>query len=259
MQLFGTGGVYGATVGDVITVPVESTTTLRTYFMNAVFLQKFFSEPAGSNSPLWTLSYEFWCYLALPILLIPRRLIPRGVLAGCGLLIAYFAIQKHLGVFLLFWLCGVGVAFSIPLRKEEKPHLLWAGLSTALFVYTVSASQFLNDHVSPRAFAVAAATSLFLFGLVRWWPGEVPTFLSGWKRPAGILAGFSYTLYLIHYPLLVFLVAWLMQGQRWQPTVGSMFKGFAIVGTTLLYAYAVSRLTEAHTGDVRRWISRACS
>jgi peptidoglycan/LPS O-acetylase OafA/YrhL len=252
MQLFGTAGIYGATFGDVITVPVESTTTLRAYFMNAMFMQKFFSEPAGSNSPLWSLSYEFWCYLALPLLLVPRR----RLLAGCGVLAAYFLLQKSLGVFVIFWLCGVGVAFTIPLRKEEKPHLLLAGLSTALFVYTLAASRFLHSHVSYQAFIVAAGTSLFLFGLVRWWPREVPRFLTGWKTPAGILSAFSYTLYLTHYPLLVFLAAWFIERERWQPNTGSMFRGFAIFGVTMLYAYGVSRLTEAHTGKVRRWLSR---
>jgi peptidoglycan/LPS O-acetylase OafA/YrhL len=256
MRLFGTGGIYGATAGDVVSVPVASTTTLRAYLMNAVFLQKFFSEPAGSNSPLWTLSYEFWCYAALPIALISQGLIPRGLMAVCGVLAAYFLIQNSLGVFLIFWLCGVAVAFTIPLRKEDKPQLLLAGFSTAFFVYTLVVSRFLNDHVSHRAFIVAAGTSLFLFGLVRWWPREVPRLLTGWKTSAGISAGFSYTLYLTHYPLLVFLAAWFIHRERWQPSTGSIFKGFAIVGATTLYAYGVSRLTEAHTDKVRRWLSR---
>ena len=256
MRLFGTAGIYGARLGDVINVPVERTTTVGTYFMNAVFLQKFFSEPAGSNSPLWTLSYEFWCYVALPLLLVPQRLIPKGLAAGCGMLAAYFLIQKGLGVFLMFWLCGVGVACSIPLRKEEKPHLLLAGLSTALFVYALVASRFLNDHVSRQGFVVAAGTSLFLFGLVRWWPREIPRLLTAWKTPAGVSAGFSYTLYLTHYPLLVFFAAWLIGSERWQPNVGSMFKGVAIFGVIMLHAYGISRLTEGHTGTVRRWLFR---
>jgi peptidoglycan/LPS O-acetylase OafA/YrhL len=256
MRLFGTTGIYGARLGDVITVPVEQTTTVRAYFVNAVFLQKFFSEPAGSNSPLWTLSYEFWCYVALPLLLVPKRLIPKGFATGFGILLAYLLIQKGLGVFLMFWLCGVGVAFTIPLRKDEEPDVLLAGLSTALFVYALVASRFLNDHVSRQGFVVAAGTSLFLFGLVRWWPREVPRLLTAWKTPAGVSAGFSYTLYLTHYPLIVFLAAWFIEGKRWQPNSSSMFKGLAIFGLTMLYAYSVSRLTEAHTVTVRRWLLR---
>ena len=252
MHLFGTAGIYGAHFGDVVTVPVESTTTWRAYFMNAMFMQKFFAEPAGSNAPLWTLSHEFWCYLALPLLFIPQR---RWV-AGCGVLAACLLLPKSLGVFAIFWLCGAGVAFTIPLRKQAKPQLLLAGLSTALFVYTLAASQFLNNHVSQEAFVVAAATSLFLFGLVRWWPREVPRCLTGLKTPAGILAGFSYTLYLTHYPLLVFLAAWFIRRERWQPDMGSMVRGVTLFGATMLYAYGVSKFTEAHTPTVRRWLSR---
>lgn len=256
MRLFGTAGVYGATLGDVVTVPVSRTTTVGTYVMNALFLQKFFSEPAGSNSPLWTLSYEFWCYAALPLLIVPRRFIHKGVVAGFGILAAYFLIQKGLGVFLLFWLCGVGIAFTIPLRRKENPNVMLAVLSTAFFVYSLAASRFLTNQVSREGFLVAAGTSLFLFGLARWWPRQIPKYLVAWKIPAGVLAGFSYTLYLTHYPLLVFIAAWSIRGERWQPDPASIWKGVAIFGGTLLYAYGVSRLTEAHTGDVRRWFLR---
>jgi peptidoglycan/LPS O-acetylase OafA/YrhL len=65
------------------------------------------------------------------------------------------------------------------------------------------------------------------------------------------MAGFSYTLYLVHMPMLMFLTALLVGETRWLPDA----KHIAIALVALLFvigcAYLVARATEFRTTRVR--------
>jgi peptidoglycan/LPS O-acetylase OafA/YrhL len=75
------------------------------------------------------------------------------------------------------------------------------------------------------------------------------------------LSGFSYTLYLTHFPVLLLLRGLLDPKGSWQPDTRHLVYA---LGTTLLvltYAYAIAEFTEARTASVRRrlrqlWIPR---
>jgi peptidoglycan/LPS O-acetylase OafA/YrhL len=73
------------------------------------------------------------------------------------------------------------------------------------------------------------------------------------------LADFSYTTYLVHFPILMFLVATGFQFLgipfRVQPSgSGLMYLAFAAAG---IYAcsFLISTVTEANTRSVRRWVA----
>lgn len=72
------------------------------------------------------------------------------------------------------------------------------------------------------------------------------------------LANFSYTLYVVHMPVLVFLRAALVTDTPWLPTPRYVSFGVAIASGCVVYAYVISRLTEAKTdlvrGKVMRWL-----
>jgi peptidoglycan/LPS O-acetylase OafA/YrhL len=78
------------------------------------------------------------------------------------------------------------------------------------------------------------------------------------SRAAKLLAGQSYTLYVVHVPLLVFLRAALGGPLQWQlsPATVAMAAGLAVL--CLVYSYGIAQLTEARTELVRqrlrRWI-----
>ena len=55
------------------------------------------------------------------------------------------------------------------------------------------------------------------------------------------LAGFLYTPYLLHLPLLVFIKACLLHSIRWQPNVTHFFFGAMICAIVLIYAFVISR------------------
>jgi len=86
-------------------------------------------------------------------------------------------------------------------------------------------------------------------------PAHAPSWIA---RPCLALAGFGYTLYLVHEPPLAFLREWIIARphHRWTPTGAHLALGAAIVIALVAYAYAISRVTEARTDRVRAWLQR---
>jgi peptidoglycan/LPS O-acetylase OafA/YrhL len=76
-----------------------------------------------------------------------------------------------------------------------------------------------------------------------------------YKTVADKLSDFSYTLYLVHLPLLVFCQAWFIHNQRWQPSMMYLTLGIIILAGTILYAFLISSVTEAKTEYMRKWVT----
>ena len=114
LSLFGTDGPYGAVEAyrAIIPVPVADRLDVVTFLGNAFYLQEIITPPLGSNGPLWSLSYEFWYYLAFPCLALaaiggggPGRRI--AWLAGAAAILA--ATGPTIALYFLIWLSGVVV------------------------------------------------------------------------------------------------------------------------------------------------------
>ena len=75
-----------------------------------------------------------------------------------------------------------------------------------------------------------------------------------YSRVSRTLAGFSYTLYLVHLPLLVFLRAALVREVPWRVNLGSIGWTIAISLGCVTYAYLISQFTEAKTNTVRNLV-----
>ena len=78
----------------------------------------------------------------------------------------------------------------------------------------------------------------------------------GYMRLGHLMANSSYTLYLVHLPLLVFINAALIGTQsRWQPSGASVLPTIAILTGTAIYAYVIAPITEARTVHLRNWVA----
>jgi peptidoglycan/LPS O-acetylase OafA/YrhL len=77
-------------------------------------------------------------------------------------------------------------------------------------------------------------------------------------RAATWLAGFSYSLYLFHYPSVAFVHAFLVRSERWTPNVSTVLSGVGITfGIALLWCYPLSLATERHTQKLRSCLARS--
>jgi peptidoglycan/LPS O-acetylase OafA/YrhL len=224
---------------------------------NFFFLQSIVSPVFGSNGPLWSLSYEFWYYIVFPALILATaawvRTRIRILYAGLALFLLWF-IGAQISFYFLIWLAGalVGRLQRDTRFRSPSPALpLAAGL---IFVGALAwsrthrlSSDLLTDYT------VAFCFALWLYTLLLGSREDTsPAYTYGAKK----LAGFSYTLYLTHFPALLLLRGLLNPQANWQPDPRHLVYALGIGLLMLSYAYWVAEITEARTASVRSRLLR---
>jgi len=245
---FGAAGIYGAGHHPMFPdwAPADYVTPAIAVG-NVFFLQSIRALNLGSNLPLWTLAWEAWFYVAFPLVWIAltapiaRRLVVVAALVGLGVflgpnVVAGFAV----------WLLGAALAAA---RKGDRTRgaTLFA-LAIALNVYG-----FFAVHPLARPIVVLDfCKGLIALGIIALSAARPGAPSRAYAALAGALASVSYSLYLVHVPMLVFLAAALSVPPRFG--VGSMVVAMAV---TFGYAVAVWFVFERRTARVRRWLTRA--
>jgi peptidoglycan/LPS O-acetylase OafA/YrhL len=215
------------------------------YGLSAFFLNEawFMSAGPSFNAPLWSLAYEAWYYAFFGVCVFVRSPVRRGfILAAMTLVIG----PKVLAL-LPVWLTGVALwklfRWREKLRPRAWPLLIAAvGLTTSWVV--------LNPHW-PQAigyqpwFFSAAFLSDFIFGVAIAGVILGVDLLWGQRTPVAWLdllvrkaAGVSFTLYLIHFPLMLTAGALLPYGKSNPWHVGGL------VVITLIAAFVVGSKIE---------------
>ncbi len=227
--------------------------TVPVFLGNFFFLQSIVSPVFGSNGPLWSLSYEFWYYIVFPAVILATaawvgtRI--RILYAGLALLLLWF-IGPQISYYFLIWLAGALVGRLPRISRFMPPFPALSLLTGLLFVGALAwsrthrlSSDLLTDYV------VAFCFALWLYTLLLGSREDAsPAYAFGAKK----LAGFSYTLYLTHFPGLLLVRGLLNPQGNWQPDPRHLAYALGIGVLMLIYAYCVAELTEAHTATVRR-------
>jgi peptidoglycan/LPS O-acetylase OafA/YrhL len=239
--------------------------TLPVFFGNLFFLQSVVSPVFGSNGPLWSLSYEFWYYILFPALVLAvaswTRIRNRFLYAGLSALLLWF-IGPQISLYFVIWLAGALVGRLHRTAQFGPPRMqaivsMTAGLlffgALAWSRTQKSSSDILADYIVGLSFA------LWLYTLIH---GAREDVSPAYASAARTLSGFSYTLYLTHFPALLLLRGLLDPQGNWHPDPPHLLCGLGIALLMLAYAYFVAEFTEARTTSVRRrllqpWMSRA--
>jgi peptidoglycan/LPS O-acetylase OafA/YrhL len=236
------------------------------YGLSALFLNELWFNSSGPsfNSPLWSLAYEAWYYAFFGVCIFVRSRIRRMIVLVA---MAVVVGPKVLALFPV-WLTGVALWKAMRWRAQLRP---WAwplfggalGVAAAWVEFNPHwplpigyrpwffSAAFLSDLVF--GFAVAGV----ILGVDLLWGTRTP--IAQFDRPVRSAAGVSFTLYLLHFPLLVMAAA-LLPYDRSNPWHVGMIAGgiFAIsffVGSwiepqrrawTALLARILARMT-------RRW------
>jgi len=267
ISMFGTKSIYGGESLGASSVDFRAIdrSNIQTFIGNLFFLQGIAGiKSFGSDAPLWSLSYEFWYYLLFPLLLLTfypsqktvfsriKPLIVAGLIA-CGIgpeILRYFFI----------WLIGTSLLLLPPLQAwdtSKKYKLLLSGLCLSplplvLFGYRMkvipSVGIFQDDLV------IGLACGLFIYGLLQ---DRRPKTKGPYSNICHFLANFSYTLYLVHMPLLFLLRQCFLTTQRWQPDTLHFLLALLIAAAIVFYAQIVARLTEYRTALLRQALTTA--
>ena len=259
-SVFASTGVYSHPLASFGLLVVQGRLGVGTFLGNLFFLQTIVCPTYGSNGPLWSLANEFWYYVLFPVALAAglswkQRSVREAILltilaAGVAAFVGWTILSGF-----LIWLSGtvLVLAYSKWMISSRGSLVLYAFASSALLAVTLVAARTGRSAVLGDNLSVGISFSIFLFALLQMSSGAVGAYYS---RIVRLLAGFSYTLYLLHFPLLLFLKAWLVPSQRWQPDFAHLGYGLAIGLGALGFAWVVSLFTEGKTSIARRWMRR---
>jgi len=258
-SLFASSSIYSSALANFGGLVVQHELTIRNFFGNLLFLQTIACPTYGSNAPLWSIAYEFWYYVLFPVGLLAIQAWIRKKKSIQALFLAILALcigwilgpEKMIGF--LIWLGGFVLVLT-----SDRPHLrsifgqkaLLLGTSVILVMLLIAAR---TQKLGPLSsdLVVGLGFVAFLFAVLRAEFFQVmPTGV--YSRSAHLFAGFSYSLYVLHFPFLLFLRAWLVPVQRWYPDARHLVYGVAIGVATLAFSWFISTFTELRTGQARK-------
>ncbi|TGN94698.1 acyltransferase family protein [Burkholderia sp. USMB20] len=206
--------------------------SIRDFFVNLLALQGVVGGVFGSNGALWTLSIEIQFYIVYPFLLILIRAWGvRNVMFFVLMVNAISCIVLHesgVKVFASYWFSwylGVLVAEG---EVDKYAREMRVRLSGGVFLLVVGCILFFKlPFVAFQVWSLSFALFLGVILVVKDWSGLAVTLLEG-------VGKLSYSLYITHLPLLVFLSAILFRGVRqenigWVALAGLLAIGFSYV------------------------------
>jgi peptidoglycan/LPS O-acetylase OafA/YrhL len=261
IHFFNQTGIYSAPLAQFGDVSPAQQLNMSSFVGSLLFLQTRFTTVLGSNGPLWSLFNEFWYYVLFPVLIAVvlsarRRSIMIVVYVGVAICAAWI-LGGALSGFIV-WLAGGCVALTSRYLRFPPSHSWLPGLYTlcagALTGICLSAAR-ANRGWFGSDLAVGLSFALLTHGIVQL---HVPLGAIG-LRLAKTFAGFSYSLYVLHFPLLLLIRARWMPTVRWQPDTVHLCLGACIAAGVLLYAFAIAHVTEQKTSVVRFWVRRHCA
>jgi peptidoglycan/LPS O-acetylase OafA/YrhL len=227
-----------------------------TFLANTLFLQTIIAPTFGTNTPLWSLANEFWYYVLFPLgFLASLREVPgarRIAFAVLAISICVF-LPMEIVIFGMIWMFGFGV-FLVQERKR-------ANLSTpALRTLTVLSAMLFLAAIASAKLLPAGLLSDFMcggtFALLLYFLTQIRVHNGVVSRLSKTLAGFSYTLYLTHVPLLALLSCAILRNTTFQPGVGPLALYLMLLVAITSYAYFVYVLFERHTHHVQTVLLR---
>jgi peptidoglycan/LPS O-acetylase OafA/YrhL len=229
-------------------IPLSNDRTVGTFFGNLFFVQTIIVPTFGTNGPLWSLANEFWYYLLFPALylLFVKRI---GVAAKMLLALGSAAILYWIGRYntemlegFLVWLLGFGVYMI-----SKKPGMLLRIACILLFGILFGLSRVM---AIPHSMLVVGLAANLLILAIR------DLDLKWFDKTADFLARISYTLYLVHLPLIIFVYATLLNNVDFDGNLPGMLFVVAAALVTIAFSYVMYWLFERRTDDVRAFVSR---
>jgi peptidoglycan/LPS O-acetylase OafA/YrhL len=226
---------------------------------NLFMLQESITPVFGSNSPLWSLAYEFWYYFLMPFLMIPFfSLYKKGYRVIAGILLLAICLLLDFKILLYFSIWIMGALTSLHKKSLFKsiiiPGFLMLG---SLVIYRL-----VNHNVFFKEFAVDFLLGIALCSLLHYFYTNDNVSLPSWIRriPNVKLADFSYTLYLVHYPLLIFVSSFLFTslgesyGYNLEVSIKNMTYFIAVIALIYMYAYVNYFLFEKQTKRIKDYL-----
>lgn len=246
----------------VNSAPFETLLSAGVLLGNIVMLQDYYVPPVGSNQPLWTISAEFWFY-AVFLFVVLGVALARSAVARVGWFVAVAVVFLVLGTkflsLLILWCIGAAIVFAPP-RRTLPPSA--AALIFLLVLVIARTQQSFFDADATARYLKNVSVAVAFAHLVVSLRGRSYLTMVRLAPLNAFLASFSYSLYLLHFPLMLFVLA-LLHATGWFPGISRGYlpaepQGLVAYALTIIVVFWVTWLfslgTEQRTHVVRRFL-----
>ena len=209
--------------------PGESAPTAKSVVVNGLLVQDIFGAPTP-NGAFWSIAVEVQLYLVFPLLLLLIRrsgaalmigavaaaVLAVGALApGVSLVDKLMRLTPQFALLFAMGAAAAGVLRVAHRRVDRRPWLALAAGLPVLAVIAVQGSEWTIAHLFWVDVALGPCIALLIASVATGRPAHLVHFLD--TRPIRSLGSFSYSLYLIHAPIVVafyalVIVPWLGHG-----------------------------------------------
>jgi peptidoglycan/LPS O-acetylase OafA/YrhL len=228
---------------------------------NLLGLQTIFVDNFGGNFSLWSLANETWYYVLFPLLVVVFSARGKSMRLAFGVLLILLlaTLPYALTLFFSVWLLGVGFS-RIRIDCSHTLRAAWLVLLVGVSVYYRLAG--ITDDLMPASFLQDLVCSLVFLVFLSSMQFKAPDsrLVRQIARVGNFFANFSFSLYVLHVPLIDLLQYW---GKRQfglvqlSPAVPLHFAIYcAMLALLLVASYLSYCLFEAQTYRIRRLVKR---
>ena len=244
--------VYGS--GPSPECPADN--SMSCFFGNLGFLQNIFTSIYGSNGPLWSLAYEWWYYALFPLLYVGFCQLKLGKKVG-GLYILlgaaiFIFLTKFMQAFFLVWCSGV-IAYLLKNPSWRYSRFLTKNRLAATSLLAVSlvfyGFGYPMNNLGKLMFGFCCAGLIPFVSTMRISFPSVGTTVV-------FLSDVSFSLYLFHYPVIVFCAFNFGKGNRVALTWSSFLIAFLFSLSLLIYSVVFWYLFERRTNQFKGMIKK---
>ena len=170
----------------------------------------------GTARPLWSLAIEWWLYLAFGWAVLKWQMIKMAkvryffvlalfsIIPGC-----YLIFRGEFGGLILVWFLGVGITVLLNLLRGAGVRRSTPFLYFGLFLVILSMVRFLAYFQEPYSLVTSILTLGGIFLIVHALSETRSVKAAGIVKSVDYIAAYSYTLYLIHMPIILLLALYL--------------------------------------------------
>lgn len=231
--------------------------SLTTMLGNLAGVQTMLVPPFGGNFPLWSLAYETWYYVLFPLLALslgagPGNAQVRLAAASAAVVLA-LCLSSGILMYFTLWLMGAAASrIRLDLGRLQQT-LCWLLFATvALGLRLRGQDGDMDLHALWRDAPYGALLLLCLCGAGR----REPASMRALAAVATFFASFSFTLYVMHVPLLHMLSAYRGGETLSVDDTASMVVYASMLAIVVSLSYLLHLPFEAQTARLRRFIKQ---